>query len=117
MAATTSTLGTPRVFDPIPTSTLAKQGAQADLVQDPLAGEGFGEHADHETEHGRAVVDQFHPLQLLLGDLGGSVGFIPRELASHLLLGAPWLAAPWARRLGVGETGDRVDPRQDIPWL
>ena len=55
-AATTSTLRTPRVFDPIPTSTLAQQGAQADLVQDPLAGEGFGEHADHETEHGRAAV-------------------------------------------------------------
>jgi hypothetical protein len=55
--------------------------AQADLVQDPLAGEGFGEHADHEADHGRAAVDQFHPLELLLMDLGGSGGLIPRELA------------------------------------
>ena len=40
-------------------------------MQDPLAGEGFGGYADHETEHGGPAVEAFGGLQLFSVDLGG----------------------------------------------
>ena len=58
-------------------STLGQQGTQADLVQDALAGEGFGEHTDHEAEHGGAAVEQLNAAELLLVDLGGSCALEP----------------------------------------
>ncbi len=79
-SATPTTLRNKRPLSRSLTSTLTQQGAQADLVQDPLAGEGFGEHADHEAEHRCAAVEQFHPLQLLPVDLGGSGGLVPGGL-------------------------------------
>ncbi len=99
------------------------------LMQESLAGDGFADHPDPETEHGGAAVEEFHPLQLFLVDLGGSLGFVPGELAGLLEAGclalgppAPSRRRPWpgrrgALRLGDSDAGDRVDPRQDIPWF
>lgn len=84
---------------------------------------------DQETEHGCAAVEQVHLWQLFLVDLGGSLGFVSGELAGLLEAGclavgppAPSRRRPWpgrwgALRLGVLDAGDRVDPRQDIPWF
>ena len=45
--------------------------AEADLVEDPLAGEGLGDHADHKAEHGGTAVEAFGGFQLFGVDLGG----------------------------------------------
>ena len=50
-------------------------------MQYSLAGDGFADHHDPEAEHGGAAVQEFHPLQLFLVDLGGSPGFVAGELA------------------------------------
>ena len=56
-------------------------------MQDSLAGEGFVDHPDHETQPGGAAVDQVHPWQLFPVDLGGSRGFLPGELAGRVGVG------------------------------
>ena len=53
-------------------SALAQQATQADLMQYPLAGKGFGGDADHKAEHGGATVKQFGGAQLFGLDLSGS---------------------------------------------
>ena len=50
---------------------LAEQLAEADLVEDPLAGQGLGDHTDHKAEHGGAAVEAFGCFQLFGMDLGG----------------------------------------------
>jgi hypothetical protein len=49
---------------------MGEQGTQADLVEDSLAGKGFGEHADDDAEHGGPSVEQPDGLELLTVDLG-----------------------------------------------
>ena len=53
-------------------SALAQQATQADLMQYPLPGKGFGGQADHKAEHGCATVKQFGGAQLFGLDLSGS---------------------------------------------
>jgi len=67
-------------------SSLGKQGAKADLMQDALASERFRENADHEAEHGGATIEKFGPLELFAMDLAGGSGLIP--LAIGLETGA-----------------------------
>ncbi len=83
-------------------SARAEQGAQADLVQDSLAGEGFGEHTDQNPEHGGPAVEQFSPLQLLGVDLGGGSRFVPGQGRSLAAGGAG--TGGIARRHGLGTT-------------
>ena len=65
----------------------APPGAQAVLVQWSLAGEGFADHPDHETQPGGAAVEQVYPWQRFPVDLGGSRGFLPGELAGRVGVG------------------------------
>lgn len=74
-------------------SALGQQGAEADLMKNSLAGDGFGEHPDHETEHGGATVEPFDFAQLLLVDLAGGSGLKP------LLIG-PWTGDGHDRKVG-----------------
>ena len=53
-------------------SALAQQATQADLMQYPLPGKGFGGQADHKAEHGCATVTQLGGAQLFGLDLSGS---------------------------------------------
>lgn len=45
---------------------------EGDLTEDAVAGKGFGENADHETEHGHTTVQQFSACHALTFDLCGS---------------------------------------------
>lgn len=54
------------------------QSAEADLVSDPGAGETFGEDSDHDSEHGRASVEELSTLELLKMNVAGSSGLKPR---------------------------------------
>ena len=95
-----------------PNSALVQQGAQADLMQDSLAAEGFAEHPDPKAEHGGGAVQEFPPLQLFLVDLGGSPGFVPGELAG--LVGAGGVGGGLAGGYGWLEAG-RLVPRPSRP--
>ena len=52
-------------------SALGEQGAQPDLMQDPLTGEPLGGHTDDKAEHGGASIESFGETQLFQVDLGG----------------------------------------------
>ena len=69
------------------------QGPQADLMQDALAGEAFGDHADHKAQHGGPAIEPLCRGQLLHVDLSRSgvlepfvvgVGAVGHRFPSHL---------------------------------
>lgn len=45
------------------------QSAKADLMGDTGARQAFGDDADHDSQHGGAAIEQFHPLELIPMDL------------------------------------------------
>lgn len=57
--------------DPLAGSALGEEGAEADLMEDALTGEGFGQDADDEAQHGGPAVEELRVPQLLFMNLGG----------------------------------------------
>ena len=61
-------------------SSTQSQNSEGDLADDAVAGEGFGEDSDNETEHGHPAVEQFRTHHALTLDLACSRILIPLVL-------------------------------------